>query len=143
MSLETTLGVLRSMPLFRSLDERRLKLLAMSGTLLTFRAGERLWEQGAAGETAVVVLEGGVDVLLAAGSEEIRVATLGRGEIVGEMAVLTGSPRSTAAAAAGETRVLELPGEAFTALLREFPDLAMAVIHVLARRLEATNAKLA
>ena len=140
MSLSSTLEVLNEVPIFRVLDARRLRLVAMTGEVLSLRPGERLLEQGAEGDAAYVVLEGEVEILLASGEGERCLAVLGRGEIFGEMAVLTGRPRSTAVAARGAVKVLHLEGATVLALLREFPDLAIEVIKVLAERLEKTNA---
>lgn len=52
-----------------------------------------------------------------------------------------GRPRSTAVAAHSEVRLLRIDGATVMELLREFPDLAIEVIRVLAARLERTNAQ--
>jgi len=141
MSLASTVEVLRSMPLFQRLDERRLRVIAMTGEVLDVRRGERLWNKGDEGDAAYIVLSGEADVLLPAADGDVSLACLGAGEIVGEMAVLTGNPRSTAIAARSDLSVLRLEGATVMALLREFPELAIELIRVLARRLEATNAQ--
>lgn len=141
MTLSNTLDVLKRMPLFRGLDERRLRVIAMTGDVLAIRSGERLWEKGDEGDTVIIVLHGEASVLVPTGSSEAAVAVLGPGEIIGEMAVLTGSPRSTAIAAQSDLRILRLDGRIVLDLLREFPELAIEFIKVLAQRLEATNAK--
>ncbi|MGF1552063.1 MAG: cyclic nucleotide-binding domain-containing protein [Paracoccaceae bacterium] len=141
MSLARTLDVMRRMPLFQSLDDRRLRVLAMTGEALTLRAGERLWERGDEGDSAVIVIEGAVDILMPGEDGEQAIAQLGAGEVIGEMAVLTGNPRSTAVAARTDLRVLRLDGDTLIGLLREYPELSLSVIKVLADRLEATNAK--
>lgn len=141
MTLNSSIDVLRRMPLFRHLDDRRIRVIAMTGTQLTVRAGERLWEKGDAGEEVLIVLAGEADVLMPSETGETSIAVLGPGEIVGEMAVLTGRPRSTAVAARTDMEVLELEGAAMLGLLREFPELALELIRVLALRLEMSNAR--
>jgi len=143
MSLTTTLAVLRGMPLFRHLDAQRLRIVALSGRVLVVRPGERLWEKGAEGDAAYIVLDGAVEVLMPGEEGETAIAEIGAGEIVGEMAVLTGNPRSTAIAARTDTRLLRLEGETVLGLLREFPELSLEVIRILAARLEEANARLA
>ncbi|MEO1273984.1 MAG: cyclic nucleotide-binding domain-containing protein [Pseudomonadota bacterium] len=148
MTLSAALSVLKTMPLLRVLDERRLRVIVMTGDLLSIRQGERLWEKGDDGDSVIIVLEGQATVLVpprdgaaANGAHETAVAVLGPGEIIGEMAVLTGSPRSTAIAAQTDLRVLRLDGGIVLDLLHEFPELAIEFIRVLAQRLEATNAR--
>ncbi len=141
MSLAATIRVLRSMPLFAALDEPRLKVIAMTGQVLAFRPGERIAEKGDPGDAAFVVLDGAVEVLMPREDGEALLSTLGRGEIVGELAALTGHPRATALAAGAALTLLRLEREAVLALLREYPDVALGVIRVIAERLEAMNAR--
>ncbi|MEM7500296.1 MAG: cyclic nucleotide-binding domain-containing protein [Pseudomonadota bacterium] len=139
MSLRLSIEVLRKMPMFRPLSEPRLRVIAMSGDVLSYLPGERIAEKGDEGDAAFIVLSGAVDVLVPTAEGEKRVARLGVGEIVGEMAMLTGKPRSTAMAAHGALTVLRLEQAATMALLREFPEMAIEFIRIIAGRLEATN----
>ncbi|MEM9781422.1 MAG: cyclic nucleotide-binding domain-containing protein [Pseudomonadota bacterium] len=143
MSLNDTVAVLRSMPLFRSLDETRLRVVALSGRPLTYDDGERLWEKDDPGPYVVIVLEGSAQIILPTPEGDTVIATLGSGEVVGEMAVLTGARRSTAVAAKGRLKLLRVEGEVLLELLAEFPALALQLCQVLALRIEATNRKLA
>lgn len=144
MSLAATLDVLKRVPVLRPLDEARLRVIAMTGAVMRLLPGERVAEKGDEGDAAFIILEGGVDVVLpGADGDEVTLTTLGPGEIVGELAVLTGNPRATslAASGAGELTLLRLEREAVLELLREYPDVALAIIKVIAERLERTNAK--
>ncbi|MGF1501932.1 MAG: Crp/Fnr family transcriptional regulator [Paracoccaceae bacterium] len=141
MSLHQNLKVLSEMPLFRNIDPRRLRVIAMTGETLAFRAGERLFEKGDDGDAAYVVLRGEVDVLVPVPAGETSVAVLGPGQIVGEMAVLTDGIRSTAIAAKSDVEVMRFDRSVILSLLREFPDFSLEMIRVLARRLEATTAR--
>ncbi|MEM6974014.1 MAG: cyclic nucleotide-binding domain-containing protein [Pseudomonadota bacterium] len=144
MSLNDTVRVLSAMALFSPLDEQRLRVVALSGQPVTYEDGERLWEKDDPGPYVVIVLEGTAEILLPTNDGgETAITTLGPGEVVGEMAVLTGARRSTAVAARGTLRLLRLEGEVLIELLTEFPALALQLCRVLAQRIEATNAKLA
>ncbi|MEM7422732.1 MAG: cyclic nucleotide-binding domain-containing protein [Pseudomonadota bacterium] len=143
MSLSEVVSVLGDIPMFRNVEAKRLKLLAMMGETLTFRAGERLFEQGDDGDAAYVVLSGAVDVLIPTDAGETSVAVLGAKEIFGEMAVLCDQPRTTAIAANCDLKVLRLDRQAMLNMLSEFPDIALELIRVLAARLEATTRDLA
>lgn len=143
MSVSETTAVLREMELFSKVDERQLRAVAMMGDHLSFRDGERLFEQGEEGDAAYVVLSGAVDVLVRVDGTDRAVATLGKGEIFGELAVLCDQPRTTAIAAKGALRVLRLDRPVILNMLRAFPDLALQMIRMLGRRLEATTGQLA
>jgi CRP-like cAMP-binding protein len=129
--------------MFRNIDPKRLRLFAFMGETLTYRAGERLFERGDDGNAAYIIIDGTVDVLVPVEDGETAVAALGSKEIFGEMAVLCDQPRSTAIAARTDLTVLRLQRSTFLNLLREFPDVALELIKVLASRLEATTRELA
>ena len=142
MSLNAAVTALRDSAPFRRIDERRLKIIAMMGETLSFSPGERLFERGDPGDAAFVVIEGAVDVVLGTPGQETIVATLGKGEIFGEIAALCDQTRTTAIAARGTLSVLRLEKSVLKNLIHEFPDLAFEFLRVIASRLEATNAQL-
>ncbi len=74
---------------------------------------------------------------------ERSVATLGKGEIFGEIAVLCDRPRTSAIAAKGELTAFKLDRQVLLNMLREFPDVALQMIRILGRRLELTTQRLA
>lgn len=143
MSLNDAVNVMMEIPMFRNVDPKRLRLFALMGETQTYRAGERLFEKGDEGNAAYIIIDGSVDVLVPVEGGELAVAALGAKEIFGEMGVLCDQPRSTAIAARTDLTVLRLQRSAFLNLLREFPDIALEVIRVLAGRLEATTRELA
>lgn len=143
MSVSETSAVMREMQLFAKVDDRQLRAVAMMGDHLSFRDGERVFEQGEEGDAAYVVIQGAVDVLVRVDGGERAVARLGRGEIFGELAVICDQPRSTAIAASGATEVLRLKRSVILNMLREFPDISLQMIRLLGRRLEKTTGQLA
>lgn len=143
MGLNEAVEVMSEIPMFRRIDPKRLKLFAFMGEALSFRPSERLFEKGDEGDAAYIILDGEVDVLIPTPNGEISVAVLGPKQIFGEMAVLCDQPRSTAIAAKSDLRVLRLKRKAILDLLREFPDIALEFVKVLAERLERTSRELA
>lgn len=142
-SLNEAVEVMHEIPMFRNVDAKRLKIFAFMGQTLTYRAGERLFEKGEEGDAAYVIISGEVDVLVPTPSGEISVAVLGAKQIFGEMAVLCDQPRTTAIAAKSDLQVLRLDRKTIFEMLREFPDIALEFIKVLAERLERTSRDLA
>ena len=98
MSINAAVTAMRETALFRNVDEKRLKLVAMMGETLTYRPGELLFDRGDPGDAAFIVVHGAVDVILRVEGIETVVATLGEGEIFGEIAVLCDQARTTAKA---------------------------------------------
>lgn len=143
MGLNEAVDVMREIPMFRNIDAKRLRLFAFMGQTLSYRAGERLFEKGDEGDAAYIIIEGEVDVLIPTDAGEISVAVLGPKQIFGEMAVLCDQPRTTAIAARSELRVLCLDRNTIFEMLREFPDISLEFIKVLANRLEVTSRELA
>ena len=142
MSLNRAVQVLQEMPLFRNVDAKQLKVVAMMGESRTYHAGERLFEQGDEGDSAFIVLDGEVDVLVPTDGAEHSVAVLGRGEIFGELAVICDQPRSTAIVAQSDLAVLRLDRSVVMNLIREFPDISVELVRTLGRRLDRTNREL-
>ena len=115
--------------------------LAAAGERRSFASGERLMKQGEKAESMWVILTGKVSVVrehpdLAA---PIPLATLGPGEVVGEMGLLDGDPRSATVTAAEATIAMEIPQNALSLLVAEHPDVYSALVKVLSRRLRDTN----
>ncbi len=128
-------GALRENPMFARLDERRLRIVALTGEVLSFRDGEHLFERGDEGDAAYLVIEGAALVQI----DDKVIARLGRGELLGEIAVLCDRPRTTAIVAEGDLTALSLGRAELRNLLREFPDFALEMIRTMALRLERTN----
>jgi CRP-like cAMP-binding protein len=130
------------MPLFRNIDPKQLRVVAMMGESLTYRAGERLFEKGDEGDAAFIIIVGKVEVLVPAKGGEQSVATLGKGEIFGELAVICDQARSTAIAAQSELEALRLDRNVVLNLMREFPDITLELVRILGDRLERTTREL-
>jgi CRP/FNR family cyclic AMP-dependent transcriptional regulator len=142
MTIETEVQSLRQVSMFREIDPARLKLLAFTSDRLTYEQGDILFRQNEVSDSTYVIVEGKVDVWIAAARDRIKVAELGAGEIVGEMGVLCDKPRSATIEAASHVIALKIGREVFFDMLGQFPQMSVAVMRDLARRLDATNAKL-
>ncbi|MFC4172038.1 Crp/Fnr family transcriptional regulator [Microvirga sp. GCM10011540] len=142
MTLEAEVQSLRQVPMFRDIDPARLKLLAFTSERVQFSDGQRFFSQGDASDAAYVILDGRAQVLLNTPGGEITVAELGDNALVGEMGILSDSPRSATIMAAEPTTALRIDKRVFLELLAQFPQMSLAVMRELAQRLERTNAQL-
>ena len=143
MTLDTEVQSLRQVPMFREIDPARLKLLAFTSERVQFADGQRFFSQGDPSDAAYVILEGNAAVLLLSPAGEIKVADLGRNALVGEMGILSDTPRSASVVASEPTTALRIDKRVFLELLAQFPQMSLAVMRELANRLERTNAQLA
>jgi CRP/FNR family cyclic AMP-dependent transcriptional regulator len=104
-----------------------------------FLAGDVLFKQGDPGDVMYVVQSGLVQVLKRVGEEERPLATLGRGEFLGEMAILNGKPRTATAVVLEDAKMLVIDGKTLEAMITRNPEIAMRLIKKLARRLDSAD----
>lgn len=142
MSLAEEVDLLRGIPLFERMEGPKLKLLAMTSDRVNFRPDSIMMRQGDAGDAAYVIIKGAGDVLIDTPGGEIKVAEVGVGQIVGEIAILIDVPRTATIRTLGGLTALKISKENFLRLLHGSPQVAVEIIRVLASRLENTNAQL-
>lgn len=142
MSLNQEVDALRRVPLFQPIEPRRLKLLAFTSERLQFNPGQDIVTQGDPGDAAYIILSGEADVLINNNGEMIPVARLDDNAVIGEIAILTGVPRTATVRAVGELTALRIGKDTFFKLITDIPDIGMEIMKELARRLERTTAEL-
>lgn len=115
--------------------------LAERGQRLSFPAGGRLMAQGELSHSMHIILKGRVKVERSHPDLvfPLTLAKLGPGETVGEMGVLDGAPHSATVIALDATETLELDSAVLTDTMRRFPDLSVALLRVVSRRLRNTD----
>lgn len=134
LSRDEMARVLKSTPLFESLDADSLQRLAAECRQRTYGKGQFLWYQGDPGDLLAVICAGLAKVVLTADSgDEIVLATLGRHDSLGELSVLDGSPRSASVVAVEPTTVLLLDRPITFDLMRQRPEIQDAVLRSLGR----------
>lgn len=135
--------ILAKSPLFRGVDPAQLRVLALMAESRTFHPGETLMAQGEEGTVAYVLTQGEAEVLIRIGGRETCVAVLSGNEIVGEMALLTDTPRTATVRARTVVSALRLDRASLLRLLREFPGMTLELLKVVTGRLERTTQELA
>lgn len=127
-------------PLFSGLKRTDLAKLIPHLERMEFSTGEVICRQGEAGESMFIVVEGEVSVSI--NSERggaVEIARLSRGEAFGEIALLTGAPRSATVQARTDITALRLLKTRFDALIAREPSIAVHLAGVLANRLYVSN----
>lgn len=136
--LNEIVSMLMAIPLFEGIDRTKLKLLAFTSERVHFEQDQVVFHQGDTGEHAYVVIEGEVDVVLESAGGSKVVATLGRNELFGEMALLGKMPRTTTIRARTPLILLSVSQDVFMPLVEENSEIAIAMMRVLAGRLAST-----
>ncbi len=133
---DTRVELLRGLPLFELCSKRDLRRIAAIAVEREVDAGAELIREGEPAGEFYVVVDGEVDVR----RRGRRVARLGNGSFVGEIALLSRSPRTATVVAATPLRVLAISGRDFVALLDTLPELWLKVARTLANRVDADEA---
>lgn len=111
-------------------------------TTLQLNDGDLLFQEGELSNEMYVVVEGEVTVSKHSGRGEIPLATLKRGDFVGEMSLLESLPRSATARAKGSTKLLVIHPGGFLLKIRRDPTFAFEMLQSLSRRIRLTNENL-
>ncbi len=135
-------SLLRRVPLFAALADDELEWIADSCEMGELAAGEIVAAEGGEGDTLFVIAAGELEVVKRSRSTEVPIARLGPGEIVGEMAVLEGRPRSATIRAVEASRVIRIGRDVVLELVRTRPSAAMSIIGTVTARLRSTEALL-
>jgi small-conductance mechanosensitive channel/CRP-like cAMP-binding protein len=123
--------------LFAGLPEDALERLASTAHWQVYAPGEAVVREGEASRALYVVAQGEAAVVHAAQ----EVARVGEGEVFGEMAFLSGAPRTATVRAAGELGLVEVDSEALRALLVEHADLTEELANRMAARQQELAAR--
>ena len=107
----------------------------------TLRQGEVLFSAGDHEKSAYYVYYGKVGIYIPSFGTENYIASMGPGEIFGEMAYILGEDRTATARAEEESAVLELPPSVFEQYIATNPDAARHLIGALSERLRTTDAR--
>ncbi len=142
MGLAEEVEILRRIPLFTNIDPAKLKLMCFASERMTFKDGEVLCRQGETGDAAFIILDGTADVQVERKEGTMSVATLAKNDIVGEIAILCDVPRTATVVAKGDVTTLKVTKDLFFGLVKDFPEIGIEIMRVLAHRLEQTTGQL-
>jgi small-conductance mechanosensitive channel len=126
--------MLRQQPLFKTFNDVQLDSLLPRGQAVHFGRGEKLIEQGDAGDSMFILVDGKASVYVTRNDEQTRVAELISGDCFGEMSLLTGEKRSATVIAATDCEVVEIGKEVLAKSLKENPLLVAQLGELLAKR---------
>jgi CRP-like cAMP-binding protein len=130
MARQSYLDHLGSVPLFSACSKKELQAIARASVEVDIPDGRTFVEQGETGREAFVIVDGKADVA----RNGRKIATLGPGDCVGELALLDRGPRTASVTAKGPLKLLVLGPREFSGLLDEVPTITHKLMASLASR---------
>ena len=131
---DAKIDLLKNVPLFAGCTKAELRRLASIADEIDLREGTVLTREGRTGREFFVLIEGTARV--DKGSR--KVADLGPGDWLGEIALLTKAPRTATVTATSPIRSLVITERDFRQTVAEVPSIAMKVLTCVAERLSRT-----
>ncbi len=138
MARTSYLDQLASVPLFSACSKRELQAVAKASDEIQIPAGRVLCEQGAVGREAFVIVAGTAEVK----RNKKKVATLGPGDCVGEMALLDHGLRTATVTATTDCTILVIGAREFAGIADEIPAIAHKLLKSLAGRIRELDTKI-
>lgn len=130
---------LKSVHLFDRIPSEHLVKIAQIAQEVQFEPDEVFIKQGAPGDCLYVVVEGEARVMLEGRGVVSHIQSRG---VIGEMAILSGEPRSASCLATGPLLALKIEQNDFWMLLEERPEISLGIIKVLVQNLTLANRQL-
>ena len=127
--------LIKSVPLFSSCSKKELEAIASQADELVVPTGKALTKEGDRGREFMVIVEGSAEVR----KKGRRLNLLGSGDFLGEIALLSGGPRTATVTTTSETDLLVLTDRAFSNVTKKMPSIHASVVKALSERLEADS----
>ena len=130
---------LRKVPLFQDLDDRSINAIANAVVEQSYSPGQIIMREGDSGVGAFIIRSGRVEVLQKRGGSDVKLAEMGPGDFIGEMALLDEFPRSATVRAVEPTTVLGLTRWHFRGILESHPQIALGILPILVKRIRSAE----
>jgi len=139
MMADRLIDCMQAVPLFRELPPDALGPVCDQARRFTLKQGELLFQKGDPGNAMFIIESGSLRVYtLGEAERQVLLDVLGPGDVLGELALLDGRPRTAYAQAETDCEIVALDRDPFLAYLREHPETAIALLSTLSARLRQT-----
>jgi branched-chain amino acid transport system substrate-binding protein len=139
---QSSLDTLRKVDIFQPFSAEDLFYLSQRARQHHYHSGDTVVHEGDSGDSLFVVADGVVGIWMKLGESSLNVASLGAGSFFGEMALLTGKPRSATVVSVTETYLLEITKADIAPLFAHQPEVSQRISEVLAERQSFNQAQL-
>ena len=123
--------LLSRVPLLSRCSKKELSRIAMLADLIDFKEGATLMTEGSRGAEFFVIVDGAAEVIKGGH----RLAELGAGDWVGEIALLCDVPRTATVVASTQLETLVLTRQGFSSLIHDVPSIGTKVLAATGERL--------
>jgi CRP/FNR family cyclic AMP-dependent transcriptional regulator len=114
----------------------------MSQHVRQLKAGEILFKEGEASDSMYVIKKGRLSVFKLKGTQEVELAEVGPGQMIGEMAFFDRKPRSAGVKATSETEIIELPFSSLQTQYEAFPQWLKSIVKTINEHLRDANKRI-
>lgn len=125
------LAYLRNIPLFAGCSDKDLEHIAKASDVIEMNEGDIIVTQGQTGREAFIILDGAVVIT----RNDQKVATLDRGDMIGELSLLDHGPRTATATAGTKVKLLVLGQRNLWGVMEQVPSIAQHMLASLATRI--------
>lgn len=141
---ESIVALLRRVPLFSELSTEEVERISRVAVPRTYPKGVRVFHEGDRSDACYIVRAGDLRVTREhPDGRAIALATLGPGDIFGELAMLDGEARSASVEALSDCELLALPAADVRGLLQGSTEITVKLVVALTRRLREANERVA
>ncbi len=139
-----TVELLARVPLLAGLSQHELERIGQVAVPRSFPKGARVFHEGDQSDACYIIRDGEVRVTREhSDGRAIALATLGPGEIVGELAMLDGEVRSASVEAVTDVELLAIAARDMRGLLERNPEITAKLVVALTQRVRETNERVA
>lgn len=134
---------LKSVPIFSELEAERLQQISRLGSRKFYKRDSVILREDETGSALFVIIFGKVKISRSSeDGKEVILTILNESDFFGEMAILDGLNRSATVTALDDTELFLIQRTDFLNLLYENPEVSIALLHELTRRLRATDLRI-
>jgi CRP-like cAMP-binding protein len=130
--------MISEIPLFDTLNHDETQEMEKRLILKDVEEGAVIYKQGSSGRSVCFVVDGELAVIKRADDGDVKIATVEKGDSVGEVAIIDGLTRSADVLASTDATVLILKHDEFEKLVEEHPTIGVKVLKSLAKSLSHT-----
>lgn len=128
---------LSAVPLLTGCSKRELTHVAKAGSEITKAAGDVIADQGQMGREAFIILDGSVEIKRGGR----KIASLGKGDVVGELSLLDHGPRTASVVCETDCTLFVLDQRHFREVLEKNTSIALKLLATLAERIREFDRK--
>jgi CRP-like cAMP-binding protein len=134
--IAATAGKLGNFSIFKSLKEEEIRDIVTHFRIKTYPKGEIILKKGEPGIKLFIILSGEVEVV---GDYDVVIAALGKGDVFGEMSLLSGNPVNSTIRVSHAAKIMCMNGNHFRIMVNRFPSIQMYFARLLVDRLAKSN----